>query len=515
MGVTLYYPSTGSPTHSVELPYPETGGQPVTVGTQQSIGRTPSGTPFVQSHGGTWYRISQTFTSLSAAETEALYQFLVAINWAGSEIRKHYRDVENAADRDVYCKVVYPTDQTRLAYNVRDITLVFEQREHPDHVTDAASTAETAQGGGVVGAGTFDEPAITSAPAAYGQVGEAFSYTITADGAATITFGASGMPAWMSRAGAVLSGTPTPGDHGTTEVTITATNSDGADSQPLSVRIEIEAAAPVIEEFPPIVHGDGAFFPSALDVISIDLLVEGTRPLTLGTPTGSLPAGLSWNSTTLFIEGTITGGTTGGYAWSISFTNDEGSDTATVYFAVDTAPAVTAGDGAKVAYVGDVVSWPLTVTAWQGADVVLSGSLPGGLTYDGATRTVSGTVASGQEGSYTYEVEFTNDFGTDTATFNIEIPTLVPLITAEGPIEPDESTAFSYFVTAYGSPAPTFSLVGEPGWVSINSTTGEITGTAPAFIPMDPNEYTFEVIATNTHGSDNVDPFTIVVQEVP
>jgi hypothetical protein len=66
---------------------------------------------------------------------------------------------------------------------------------------------------------------------ANGEVGQSFSYTITATGTAPITFGASGLASGLSRSGAVISGTPSAA--GTFNVTITAANTAGTATKTL------------------------------------------------------------------------------------------------------------------------------------------------------------------------------------------------------------------------------------------------------------------------------------------
>jgi len=64
-----------------------------------------------------------------------------------------------------------------------------------------------------------------------------FTYTITATGPGTITLGATGLPTWMTLgANGVLSGTPIE-PPGVVNVTLSATNANGADTQVLSVTI--------------------------------------------------------------------------------------------------------------------------------------------------------------------------------------------------------------------------------------------------------------------------------------
>lgn len=78
-------------------------------------------------------------------------------------------------------------------------------------------------------------PAITSAVAATGVQGTAFSYAITTTGTAPITLSASNLPSGLSLSGSTIAGTPTV--FGTFVVTLTATNGAGSDSVQLTLTI--------------------------------------------------------------------------------------------------------------------------------------------------------------------------------------------------------------------------------------------------------------------------------------
>lgn len=88
-------------------------------------------------------------------------------------------------------------------------------------------------------------PAITSSATLSGTIGSAFSHTITATGTATITYSlAPGqtLPAGLSLAGAVISGTPS-GSASVTYVEIRASNGYGTTSQIIKLTIAAAAAA--------------------------------------------------------------------------------------------------------------------------------------------------------------------------------------------------------------------------------------------------------------------------------
>ena len=98
-------------------------------------------------------------------------------------------------------------------------------------------------------------PVISSSLAHSGTVGSAFSYQITASGSPT-SFGAAALPAGLilNSATGAITGTPT--GAGTSNVTISATNSAGTGSATLVITVNPSASAPVISSFPHTV-GDG------------------------------------------------------------------------------------------------------------------------------------------------------------------------------------------------------------------------------------------------------------------
>jgi hypothetical protein len=70
-------------------------------------------------------------------------------------------------------------------------------------------------------------------------------------------------------------------------------------------------------------------------------------------------------------------------------------------------------------------------------------------------------------------------------------------------------------VRAAGSPAPTYSIVsGAPVWLSINSTTGELTGTPTTPPNGDSITYAITFRATNASGSTDIVLGLLVVTAV-
>jgi hypothetical protein len=85
-----------------------------------------------------------------------------------------------------------------------------------------------------------------------------------------------------------------------------------------------------------------------------------------------------------------------------------------------------------------------------------------------------------------------------------------PVFTADSPsLYADHGQNYSYDFVASGNPAPGYALgSGAPGWLSINSSTGAVSGTAP----FGTGSFTYSVVASNSLGSATAGPFTVSVR---
>jgi uncharacterized repeat protein (TIGR01451 family) len=71
---------------------------------------------------------------------------------------------------------------------------------------------------------------------------------------------------------------------------------------------------------------------------------------------------------------------------------------------------------------------------------------------------------------------------------------------------------YSYTFSASGFPAPSYALApGAPGWLSINSTTGALSGT----VPHGTTFFHYSVIASNSAGHAIAGPFNVTVPKAP
>ncbi len=68
--------------------------------------------------------------------------------------------------------------------------------------------------------------------------------------------------------------------------------------------------------------------------------------------------------------------------------------------------------------------------------------------------------------------------------------------------------SYTYVFSANGTPVPAYALnTGAPSWLSINSTTGVVTGTPPSGTKT----FSYSVIASNSAGKVTVGPFKVTV----
>jgi PKD repeat protein len=152
-------------------------------------------------------------------------------------------------------------------------------------------------------------PGITSSLAVNATPGQPFAYTITATGATPMTFGASPLPAGLIFDGVnTINGTPV--NTGTANITLTATNAFGTDTQILVLTVA-QGAPSVISSL--------ALTGAVGNPFTYNILASGATPITFTT--SALPPGLSLSGST--ISGTPT--TAGVFTVTLTSTNAFGT----------------------------------------------------------------------------------------------------------------------------------------------------------------------------------------------
>ncbi len=113
-------------------------------------------------------------------------------------------------------------------------------------------------------------------------------------------------------------------------------------------------------------------------------------------------------------------------------------------------------------------------------------------------------IDANQDGSATYAAAAT-------VTASITVDQIAAFTLDSPPTTATVGRTYSYAFAASGVPAPTYTLApGAPSWLSIDSTTGSLTGTPP----VGTTSFTYSVVASNGIGDPTAGPFAVTVDPV-
>lgn len=227
---------------------------------------------------------------------------------------------------------------------------------------------------------------------------------------------------------------------------------------------------------------------------------SANRPVTSWAASG-LPSGFSINNLT----GTITGTTQIGGTSTITLTaTGPGgtSDTVTATITISRgAPVINPGQ-AFAGKVGDGFNATRLTLDPVGGDasswVIVSGTMPPGITIDGANGNISGIPES--VGTYSLQIRASNSDGSSTEGVSFVISPGAPLLISEtfGAAVGMSVKRFVGAINTANRPITSFSSTNLPSWVTLGPSTGAYEGTPPAV-----GTYTFTVQATGSGGSSS------------
>ncbi|MGN7102218.1 putative Ig domain-containing protein [Ralstonia holmesii] len=352
---------------------------------------------------------------------------------------------------------------------------------------------------------TTSAPTITVSPTTLSAatVGAAYSQTATASGGAApysyaLTAGA--LPAGLSMnssTGAII-GTPTAG--GTFNFTVTATD---ANSYTGSRAYSLTVNAATVTVSPSTLPGA-----TVATAYSQTILASGgTGSYTYAVTAGSLPAGLTLSS-----NGTLSGTSTSGGVFNFTVTATD-SSTGTGPYTGSRAYSLTIGSptltitpasGSLSGVAGTAYSRNFTASGgtnpYTYGLVVNSGTMPAGLTWNGATGTLAGTPTTA--GTVSFTVTATDSSTGTGAPFAVggvyTLTIAAPSVTVSPATLPNPAiaSAYSQTITAANGTAPyTYAVTAGalPAGLSL-STTGVLSGT-----PTAGGTFNFTVTATDAN----------------
>jgi len=336
-------------------------------------------------------------------------------------------------------------------------------------------------------------PAITSSLTALGAVGEEFTYLIAASNSPT-SFNVGTLPAGLSHSAGTISGTPTTA--GTYNVSLSANNAGGTGPGATLV-ITIDPSGPV-----PTITSAASVTANLNTAFSYQITASNNPT---GYSASGLPVGLSINTTTGEISGTPTVG--GIFTSTLTASNGNGASNAfSLQFVLG--PVSTVNSASTLTGFTNVAITAYQITATNTPSSFNVGTLPAGLSYNSATRQITGTPTA--VGNTNVTISANNAVGQGLPfTLAIQIsasaaPQITTQPTASQTKNVGESVTFT--VVATGAPSPTYQW--KKGTTDIpNATSASYTINTVA--PSDAGNYT--VVVTNAIGSvtSNVAALTV------
>lgn len=311
---------------------------------------------------------------------------------------------------------------------------------------------------------------ITPTALAAGTVGTAYSQTLAASGGIapysswTVTGGALPAGLTLNASTGVISGTPTASASPATTVTFRVSDANGCQgTQAVTLQI-----CPVISISPTTPAGGtvGVSYSQTLTATG------GSSAYTYAVVSGSLPAGLSLNSSTGVVSGTPSSQTSGNV--TIRATDANGCQgTQAMTFAMG-CPAITISTTALPAgTVGTAYSQTLAASGGSSSYTwsVTSGTLPAGLTLS-SSGVLSGTPTTSNAGGVSVTLAATDSVNAcaGTKTFTLQICPVLTLSPTTLNV-PTVGSAYSQTLTTSGGALPytyTLSSGSLPAWATLS-----------------------------------------------
>ena len=222
------------------------------------------------------------------------------------------------------------------------------------------------------------------------------------------------MESHSASATGTLSGTPAALTGGVYPLTFTASNGVAP--------IATQSFTLTVNEAPNITSANGTTFtvgtPGSFTVTSTGY------PSPTFNVSGTLPSGVTLNTSTGVLSGTPAANTGGTYPITFTASNGVGSNSVQNFtLTVNQAPAITSANNTTFG-VGNAGTFTVTRTGFPTPTLSESGALPSGVTFNTTTGVLSGTPAAGTQG--TYPITFTASNGVGSNAMQNFTLTVVP-----------------------------------------------------------------------------------------
>jgi hypothetical protein len=227
----------------------------------------------------------------------------------------------------------------------------------------------------------------------------------------------------------------------------------------------------------------------------------GTPPYSYAKTAGTLPAGLSLNSSTGALSGTPTAAAT--YHFTITATDSSSpAQTASVAYTVVISPPAPVVTLSPLSLPDGTVGHPYSVTfSASGGTPPYTftkpvGSLPPGLSLNHSTGALTGTPTTA--GTFSFTIKVTDSASPTPHTASIAYTLVISKLLLSPATLPNGTVATPYSVTLIasgGSPPYAYNVSGSlPPGLSLNSLTGVLSGT-----PTTAGTYSFSIVANDSH----------------